>query len=232
MHTIGASVAGPYRKKEGSLNQDAFLLQSHGQYQLVVVCDGMGSKPFAREGAEWATLAVKTAAEIWMKHGERKPERLIRLIHQIWNVMIEPLEAREAVTTCLLGLIDRNGAGIMAQLGDGLMLWQQGAEEVQSLKAPQRGFVNETTGLGIAKNTQDWRWQQIENFQAGHRLLLCTDGVSESLEEEHIPAFVDWLHQKCRWLPRPLANWKLKQLLANWPNPHHQDDKTLCLLWA
>jgi serine/threonine protein phosphatase PrpC len=232
MRNIGASIAGPYRKKEGSLNQDAHLLQSHCQYQLAVVCDGMGSKLHARAGAQRATLAVQSAASIWMQHGQRNPERLIRLIHQIWNVMIEPLEAREAVTTCLLALVDRNGAGMMAQLGDGLILWQQGTEEIYSLKAAQRDFVNETTGLGIAKKTQDWRWQPIENFQAGHRLLLCTDGVSESLEEDQLPEFVEWLIRKYRWLPRPLAHWKLKQQLANWPNPHHQDDKTLCLLWA
>ncbi len=229
---IGASVSGPYRSKDGSLNQDAFLLQSNRKYQLAVVCDGMGSKPYAREGARKATLAVQAAASIWMRHGQQKPERLIRLIHQIWNVMIEPLDGRDAVTTCLIAILDRSGKGLIAQLGDGLIFWKQPNGVNCSLILQDRDFINETTGLGIANSISAWRWQVVQGFSTGHSLLLCTDGISESIEEALVPEFIDWLAQTYHWMPHSLANWRLSRQLINWPNPIHQDDKTLCLLWA
>lgn len=232
MRSIGATIPGPFRRKEGSINQDAFLIHSKSGYRLAVVCDGLGSKPQSRQGAIKATQAVKSAIAIWMQNGKQKPDRLIRLIHQIWNLLIEPLESTECATTCLFAVVDSSGQGLMAQLGDGIVFWKMPGGHYQLLQAPERDFLNETTGLGIAKSTEEWQWKQISGFGQGHRLLICTDGVSESINTTQLSGFSDWLASSYNWVPQTIANWHLSYQLSNWPNLYHQDDRTLCLLWA
>lgn len=230
-YIIGATVAGPPKLKEGRENQDAILCEKMPHYLLGVVCDGMGSKPFSAQGAKAATLAVSQAMKTWMENGNRSPERLIKLIHQDWNIRVESHGARDAATTCLFVAIDQQGNGIAAQLGDGLICWTRRGASFHILEEAKEGFVNETTGLGISKNIHDWRFLKIAGFEKNDSIYLLSDGVSEAVDKEQRIPFLKYLKASyCKW-PLVLRRSQLRKSLLQWPNPAHSDDKSVCIIW-
>jgi serine/threonine protein phosphatase PrpC len=229
---LGASVAGPLKSKEGLENQDAILALRNRQFSLAVVCDGMGSKKYSSQGAKAATVSVNLALQNWMVNGNRVQERLLKLIHQDWNIRIEQYGGREAATTCLFACIDNQGNGIAAQLGDGLIAWTREGKEINRLEEKNREFINETTGLGIAKDLKSWRTFNIEGFRKGDAIFLLSDGISEALEPSDNAGFLYYLKQTyCKW-PFWLRRRRLIKSLKDWPNPAHVDDKSVCIIWS
>lgn len=229
---LGASVAGPLKMNEGLENQDAIMALRNRQFSLGVVCDGMGSKKYSSQGAKAATVSVSLALQNWMVNGNRVQERLLKLIHQDWNIRIEQYGGREAATTCLFACIDEQGNGIAAQLGDGLIVWTREGKELRRLEEKNREYVNETTGLGIAKDLKSWRSFVIEGFHEGDVIFLFSDGISESVEPEQLNGFFHYLKGSyCKW-PLRWRRRKLRKSLKDWPNPAHVDDKSVCILWS
>src|SRR5579862_1410929 len=119
--TSGASVIGPAHRANGQPNQDAWRRFIGPFGTGIVVCDGLGSKPYSDKGARLACKAVAQAVRIWAK--EQAPdEHLLRLIHNLWNMKVNSLGARDCATTCLFAIALRSGDMLVAQLGDGIAL--------------------------------------------------------------------------------------------------------------
>jgi hypothetical protein len=155
-------------------------------------------------------------------------EVLLGLVHLCWRARLAPVEPKEAATTCLFAAVAPDGAGLVAQLGDGLVLVGDGVNSEPLTQRPEGSFANETLGLGVTHHLAAWHWRRLA--PGAHRLLLCTDGVADDLLPERYPALLDWIEQDMLPLP-PSSRWRtLARELRAWPTPRHSDDKTLAFL--
>ena len=227
---FGASVRGPLHSREKRPNEDAWLGTSGVFGTLIVVCDGVGSRPDARLGAKTACLAVRDAIIYWTRVGESRMDYLIRIIHIMWKIRIFPKEPEDCATTCLWALKHRDGRLTIAGIGDGIILLKQKNSQANRVFARNRGyFSNQTEALGFSKKISAWTYETM-NDADNMSVILATDGISDDLLEERLDAFAQWLLNTFGRM-NPHKRWhKLCRELRAWPTPNHLDDKTLAVL--
>lgn len=225
--SFGASVAGPGHLRDGLPNQDAWAHAALGSGRVVVVADGLGSKPNAAVGSAAACDAVAEAVRIWLRHQGASRDVLLGLIHLLWRVRVEPLSPDSAATTCLFAFMRADGSGLLGQLGDGLVLVLRDGR-VRPHQPRDDDFTNRTRGLGVTRQLAAWN---VGVLEPGTRtVILCTDGVSDDLLESKHLEFAEWMNDEIASLP-PGPRWRrLAQELRHWPTPHHIDDKTIAVL--
>jgi len=228
---FGASVCGPSNKFKKKLKEDAWLGVRRSWGHLIVACDGMGSKKNAREGAIEACYAVRDALQFWQAYNA-PPEFLFETIHLLWRHRIFPLEPQNCATTCLFAFLNNNNEVMIAQLGDGVCVIRDKNGSVELLDGDKLGFTNTTTGLGIPKSIERWKYSSFKEFVEGSAVLLATDGVSEDVENSRLGDMTfDIISEYSSMSPR--KRWEaLCDELRNWATPHHLDDKTITLMWA
>ena len=225
---FGATVTGPAHLREGRPNQDAWGHARVGRHRVVVVADGLGSKPRSSQGARAATAAVPEAVRCWLRHPEAKTEVLLGLVHLLWRAHIDPLEPADAATTCLFALLGPDGSGLLAQLGDGLILVEEDGQVEPLWSRPADSFSDRTQALGCTKQLGAWRTRALA--PADRQLLLCTDGVADDLLPGKYGELMGWLDKELRPLPR-VRRWRVvAKELRDWPTPRHTDDKTLAFV--
>lgn len=155
-------------------------------------------------------------------------EDLIRLLEVSWRLRLESLPAESAATTCLLYAEDRHGRAAMAQLGDGLLVRKNG-DGVIVVHPSRASGLGCTDALGTPHNLSDWSFAMGASLAPGEGVLLATDGVSEDLEPARLAELAAWVIDDLGSRPHP--NRALASELRNWPVPHHQDDKTILVMW-
>jgi len=232
-HTItayGASIRGPSHLSAGTPNEDAWTRADNKSGSLIVVCDGLGSKPHSRLGAMTACAAVREAVTRWARVQGAPTSYLAYLIEVFWRLRLHPSIPKEAATTCLLAFARNTGDWIVGGIGDGLALVRTGLEPAVVVIGGQRdGFSNETTGLGLSTGSRAWR---LETFPASVQMrlaVLATDGVADDLVDEFIDGFCDWLGALEHLTPA--VRWRrLASELRAWPTPKHLDDKTIAVM--
>jgi serine/threonine protein phosphatase PrpC len=145
-----------------------------------------------------------------------------------WRLRLGRVTADEAATTCLLYAEDARGRAVQAQLGDGLIARRSpdGAVAVHSSRSEGFGL---SLALGTPHTLADWSFGLVKPVGPGDLLLLATDGVSEDLKPNRIGDLAAWVVKDFGPLERP--DRALARELRNWPVPHHQDDKTLVVMW-
>lgn len=226
---FGASVRGPGHIRDGLPNQDAWRGSALKGADVIVVCDGLGSKPHSDHGAKQACRAVVSSVVQWCASPGAPLKALLRLIHATWSLRVHPHEESDCATTCLLAVAGSDGRIHVAQLGDGLSLVSQ-PESLHRVGHDRAGFGNETTGLGIARRLSDWATYEGQQDQV-HSVLLATDGIADDLDSSKLKGFSDYVHATYSGLP-PRQRWlRLSRDLRDWPTPLHSDDKTLAFLW-
>lgn len=224
---LGGSVPGPAHQEELRSNEDAWQTWADSFGLLVVVCDGLGSRPCARRGARAAVRAVRLAWRHWAPAPVASSEDFIRLIEVLWRLELKETIPDQACTTCLIVGIRPDGKVILAQLGDGIIGWLN-QEQYQMLSQERESFSSVTLSLGSPHKLQDWRLQLL-HAPPSNCILMATDGVSDDLRPERRSSFLLWLKQEVASAED--AETKLKKALLDWPVPYHRDDKTLVLLW-
>jgi hypothetical protein len=117
---FGASVAGPAHRVARKLNEDRWLGASGSFGSLIVVSDGLGSKPQARRGAQAACTATLRAVRSWFSEGGGSFEQLLPRIEAFWLEEIAPHDRTDCAATCLMALAHRDGGSYVAALGDGM----------------------------------------------------------------------------------------------------------------
>jgi len=233
IESFGASVRGPLHQREGRPNEDAWL-RCDGQFgSLIVVCDGMGSRPHARIGSKAACDAAREAVVCWSRVENAPVSYLLHLLEVLWRLRIHPHQPDQACTTCLVAIARRSGEWIVAGLGDGLVLSRTGTEPVATLIGDRgEGFGNTTLALGASAGLKSWKVAELPPTSESRVVILATDGVGDDLMPEKHDAFCDWLCDEVRPLP-PQVRWRtLVSELQNWPTPKHLDDKSLAVLYA
>ncbi|RDV36432.1 protein phosphatase 2C domain-containing protein [Bradymonadaceae bacterium TMQ3] len=225
---VASSVRGPSHVRAGEPCQDAWLAVVDKRASLAVVCDGMGSRSQSREGSRAATLAARDAWRLWRRSPVGTIEDFIRLVEAAWRLRLGRVEAKNASTTCLIYAEDGHGRAALVQLGDGLIARRLPDGEVEVHPTRSEGF-GLTLALGTPHTLADWSFAFTEPVAPGDIFLLATDGVSEDLEPDRLGDLATWVVDDLGPLPRPGV--ALARELRNWPVPHHQDDKTLLVMW-
>jgi serine/threonine protein phosphatase PrpC len=195
---------------------------------LAVVCDGMGSRPRAREGSRAATLAARDAWRGWQRSVVGSVEDFVRLLEVSWRFRLQTITATDAATTCLVFAEDGHGRAVIAQLGDG-MVARRTVDGVAHVHVSNAEGFGRTDALGTPHTLSDWSFTLTHPLAAGEAVLMATDGVSEDLEPDRIADLMAWVIDELG--PQPNANRLLRAELRNWPVPAHQDDKTLLVMW-
>lgn len=228
MRVVAGSVRGPAHARSGERCQDAWLAVPDPVGSLAVVCDGMGSRPRAREGATAAALATRDAWRWWKRSPVGTVADLIRLIEVGWRLRLGVTRPEDAPTTCLFYAEDGHGRASIGQLGDGLIARRDVAGGVIVHRRPAFGFGT-TTALGIRHGLTDWSYGLATPLRPGESVLIATDGVSEDLRPERIGDLMRWVVDDLG--AQESANRQLRSELRRWPVPHHRDDKTLLVMW-
>ncbi len=228
VRVVASSVRGPSHARDGLPCQDAWLAVADASASLAVVCDGLGSRPQARAGARAATLATRDAWRLWRRSPVGSVEDLIRLLEATWRLRLGRVPGMDAATTCLFYAEDGHGRAAQAQLGDGMIARRSPEGSVTIHPTRSQGF-GLTFALGAPHSLADWSFALVEPLSPGEALLLATDGVSEDLAPNRLGELAAWVADTLGPLPRP--SLALAHELRNWPVPHHQDDKTLLVMW-
>ena len=228
VRVVASSVRGPSHVRDGLPCQDAWLAVADSRASFAVVCDGLGSRPDSKVGSRAATLAARDAWRLWRRSPMGSADDLIRLLEVAWRLRLAATPPDAAATTCLLYAEDGHGRAAQAQLGDGLVARRSrdGAVAVHPTRSEGFGL---TLALGTPHTLADWSFALVEPLAAGEVLLLATDGVSEDLEPHRLGDLAAWVVDDLGPLQRPGRT--LARELRNWPVPHHQDDKTLLVMW-
>jgi serine/threonine protein phosphatase PrpC len=211
--------------------QDAWRGTAGRFGSLVVVADGLGSRPYGGLGAVAACRAGHRAVRELAMTGIPDPATLFPRIEEHWRRELEPREPAECGTTVLLSLVHASGGVLLGQLGDGLIAIGVGAT-AEPLVSGRAGFGNETDALGASGRAPAWHSRWLPSPPAGFRILMATDGVADDLSPEHVCGFITELARQFGPLPPPERHRRLCAELRAWPTPGHFDDKTLALHWA
>lgn len=230
VEVFGASVRGPAHAVTRLPNQDAWAHARAGTARVVVVSDGMGSRPHAREGARAACRAVVDAVRQWRRYPSASVDILLGLVHLLWRARISPRPPEDCACTCLFAVVEQDGSGVAAQLGDGLVLTKDvdGTSSLGS-RVPD-AFTNETLTLGVTSQLS--AWQRVSLERRPRALVLCTDGVADDLLPHRLGDFVDWLVCEVRTEAPAGRRHILEQALRQWPTPNHLDDKTIAVIFV
>ena len=157
--SFGASVRGPGHVASGLPNQDAWSRTLRSWGEVVVVSDGVGSRPNAEYGSRAACRAVPRAVQ----HDRGNTRASLRDIKAHWLEFVAPFDPRDCAATCLYVLRPVSGPITIGVLGDGLAVVTRtdgGIEYVEHSKADS--FANITVALSAATREDEWRVAEID----------------------------------------------------------------------
>lgn len=200
-------------------NQDSFMVYSNPENLIVVVCDGLGSAPFSRKGAEKAcSIAIECLRE-------RKDENIQSEIFHRWKDAVggKPLLYD---TTLKFIRIDKSDITI-GGVGDGWIVLSKDGEE-PSIYSQDHVFSNQTDSL-MTFDLKEKFWMKTVSADFCDFLLISTDGFSEDMEASDISPFVT---DTCGSIDKDHEEFEeeLKNTLSNWPIKTNADDKTVVMI--
>ncbi len=200
---------------ERSRNEDSCFAASNGENALLVVADGMGGH---KAGNVASDLVIKEAEKAWLKLGECNNEAgadirkvIEEYIHEANRLIIKEADTNPSqkgmgttVTAALLcgqhltiGHVGDSRAylikgDIITLITKDHSLPEQLMESGQITKEearchPQRHILTRALGIS-AKLTVDIFEEQVEE---GTTVLLCTDGLTNMVQDEEILAIVN-----------------------------------------
>jgi hypothetical protein len=232
-HLFGASVTGPAHRAARRPNEDAWLGTRGAFGTLVVVSDGLGSRPQARRGSRMACLAVRDAVRHWAAAEGAPPGHLVRLVELLWRLRIAPSPPEECSATCLFALVRPAGELLVAGIGDGMVAVRVEGQATQWVLGQRgQGFSNQTAALGASRTVEAWSVRTFDTRARPVAVVAATDGVSDDLLEDRLEGFVSWLLETFTPLEAERRWRELSRQLRAWPTHNHLDDKTLAMLWS
>jgi len=225
----GYSLQGAMHKKNDLPNQDAWLGGKYSFGDLIVVADGMGSKPFSDFGSQTVCKATVDGIRYWDKNDCSNVRHLLMIIQTMWTALVsKKYNDKDCSSTILFALKLNDGRLITAQLGDGIILLKK-KKDCLNLSREREGFGNQTYALGSTWDIDRWTINDFNDGRNIQGIILATDGVADDLIKDkyfefsqHILNIGNELYQK-RWQI-------IKKELRDWPTPYSNDDKTIAVL--
>ncbi len=195
-------------------NEDAFgvvrPLDDSGAPLLAVVCDGLGGHA---AGETASRIAVDVISTEYRKPAADPGAALTAAVRQANRVIHRTARTDPALagmgTTCT-ALAIRDGRAWCAHVGDsrcylmrngGLVLMTEDHSSVMELVRdgtitagearhhPDKNVI--LRALGSHPEVEVWQWPQPFLLQPGDRLLLCSDGLYDLIEDDELLAAVD-----------------------------------------
>jgi protein phosphatase len=192
-----------------SENQDAYLIQEHESNTVCVVCDGMG-------GAAGGKVASQIATETYIKEMEHllkphlSPKQLLEISTQAVTAANEAIRAEASVSeeyrnmgTTLVSAVAYDGGAVVINVGDSRAyhITESGITRItkdhslvermvdrgditaeEARRHPNRNLI--TRALGPDANAECDGY--ICPLQAGEYLLLCTDGLVNTVTDQEM----------------------------------------------
>lgn len=222
-----SSVRGLLHEQKNIINQDSYIVKQYKFGTVLVVSDGLGSHKHSDIGSQAACKAVCDCIQKWIQYKEKDIRLLIPLIHGYWGMEIFPYLKKECGATCLFAFISNEGKLYVAQLGDGdIFICIEDKIEILNVKEDE--FSNFTSGLGNITSFEEWTIKEYEISNKNVKLILMTDGVSETLIQNKKEEFVKLLWQKMGTLESlSLRNNMIHSLLRDWNSVNAGDDRTI-----
>ncbi len=199
MNVWGLTDRGAVREQ----NQDAFFKWSDGKNGVVLVCDGMGG---ARAGNVASKLAVEVFSEIIVHSHQEPSERLTNALAAANNRVLQHAHTQpdcRGMGTTLVGALIEDGIAHIINVGDSRAYYisENGIERItrdhslvedlvergritpqEARNHPNKNVI--TRALGADRHLEgDLFSRQME---PGSMLLLCSDGLSNMLEDQEI----------------------------------------------
>ena len=168
-------------------NQDDYAVRRYNFGTVLVLSDGLGTKPFADVGSKAACKAVCKAIQIWNQYEDKDIRLLLPLIQSLWMMEIYPHTYNECSCTCLFVYITKEKNIYVGQLGDG-EIYIEVDSVMHCVHEKADEFSNLTDCLGISSFD---KWT-IHKYHAQSRvnIAMMTDGISETLIAEKKAEFI------------------------------------------
>lgn len=227
----GATVIGRSHTKAGLPNQDFWMARRFKWGNVIVVSDGLGSKPHSDHGSKAACLAVFEAARTYQNSPDAKIVDILRILHANWLVKISPFSSSDCLATCLFA-IQIEGVITLGRLGDGMII-AYGESEKSCLTLndnKQDSFSNYTNCLQQEFNADHWDTATVDSAEC-RAVILCTDGISDDLLHESQIIFAQELYSTYANVASKERKKDLKRWLNDWPVPGQSDDKTIACMF-
>ena len=174
--TYHASVRGPIHQRLGQPNQDAVLTRRWRRQWLMVVCDGMGSRPYADVGSKMACYAVRDT--VLQSHFAISDRDLIQAVYKNWLDRLGSIKPNDAITTCLFAWGLSTGETRLFQLGDGAIYLQKADQGVVLMTdgisddlVGEESFLAELQPSLVkrsARMSKRWLVNQLMNWSTPH----------------------------------------------------------------
>jgi len=227
--SFGVSAIGPGHIRKGMPNQDFFAERHLESFDCVVASDGVGSCPKSDIGSAMACHAVIETASKFSSY-QPKPDikEIIECVKSRFLENIKPFTPRDCSATCLFALRWEENV-LMALLGDGMVAAIQNNGDVIILGDDKSSsFSNLVSALSPKAQFTDWKTLQMrENDCMG--IVLCTDGISDDLEDPK--GFAKGFWESCQKVSLETNIENTREMLLNWSVPRHSDDKTIVCMY-
>jgi PPM family protein phosphatase len=187
-------------------NQDSFLVRKFGDIYLLAVADGLGGQPAGDVASKMAVIELEETVKANIGEVPAK-EMLIQAVakanREIYLLSKENPEYKGMGTTLVAAILFGDGAVIANVgdsraylIGDGIRQITQDHSLVQEMSknenngkenaSPQKNIV--TRVLGVAAEVKP---DFFEIKLAGDALLLCSDGLTNTLNDAEIQKIVN-----------------------------------------
>jgi serine/threonine protein phosphatase PrpC len=228
--SFGASVIGPAHVKTSTPNQDYWMSKHYRWGSVVVVSDGLGSKPHSDHGSMMACLSVVEAAKKY-RNCKYNVDDMLNFISANWLEKIKPYSASDCAATCLFSIQIKDEI-LLGRLGDGMIV-AHGRSNKDSFvldDKKQDSFSNYTNSLG--KDIEASEWESIKIKSSEYKaIVLCTDGVSDDIVGRYVFDFSESFVKEYSNVFFMNRTREIQKMLNHWPVPKHSDDKTIACLF-
>ncbi len=205
-----AELSDPGREPTKQINEDAAGFAQTSVGHLAVVCDGMGGHSAGREAS---TQGLGTVLEVAQEPGVDEPRaRLSRAVTEaaktVWTVGGDAPQELRPGSTCVAVLLHEGGAEV-AHVGDSRVYLVRGGtarrltrdhsmvqqmidagmlSEADAAEHPDSNKI--TRALGMTPTVEVELCASTIAVQNGDTLLLCTDGLTDLVDDAEIGAVV------------------------------------------
>jgi serine/threonine protein phosphatase PrpC len=222
--TFGISLRGKSHIKSETANQDCFSCGENGKF--VVVSDGVGSAELSQIGSQ---LVCKAVEEISKKEANNI-DGFIEEVHTQWCEYINKDMANKFSATCLF-CVKADNKMLIGQLGDGIIavLSEDENKDFICEDNKQDSFANSTAAMSVALNLKQWKRYNISQNDI-KAVILCTDGVSDSLKDDRKLTFFRELCKTYKEYSSEETIEDIKEWLEEWRSDSG-DDKTIAFMF-
>src|SRR5574344_228373 len=182
---FGTSTIGPGHIRSSIPNQDSFIIKKYKNCSVIVVSDGVGSKPLSHIGSKTVCKVVSEVLKDYVNSKREIPIKdVLRLIHAKWLFELAPYPPQDCYATVLFALVTENKL-ILGRLGDGMICCKKADEKILMIDNKDGSFSNISKCIRDKFSFNDWEIQSLDK-EGLDFLVLTTDGISDDIQVDRL----------------------------------------------